>query len=274
MEYILITNNDENAKFAESCGVQRIMVDLEILGKEKRQGHLNTVISGHQMDDVRKIRNSIIKSKLLVRINPLNPNSKLEIDKVIDLGADIIMLPMFKTSNEVETFIKYVNGRSKINLLLETAQAFCRADEIFDLDGIDEVHLGLNDLHLSMGLTFMFELLSGGLVEYISTKAMRKNIKFGFGGISRLGNGQLDSSLILSEHVRLNSSMVILSRSFHNNFGNTLINRFKEFELSDEILKINNYLNYLRLCTQEELEINRKILVSEVLKLAHNYKSA
>ena len=52
-----------------------------------------------------------------------------------------------------------VNKRVKTCLLLETSQALCRLDDILTLEGIDEIHIGLNDLHLSMGLDFMFELL-------------------------------------------------------------------------------------------------------------------
>ena len=40
-------------------------------------------------------------------------------------------------------------------------------DEVLSNGGFDEIHIGLNDLHLSYGLTFMFELLSNGLVEML-----------------------------------------------------------------------------------------------------------
>ena len=45
-----------------------------------------------------------------------------------------------------------------------------RIDEILALDGIDEVHIGLNDLSLGYGMKFMFELLTDGTVERLCLK--------------------------------------------------------------------------------------------------------
>ena len=113
MDLIFITNDTGLAGYVQNAGVDRVMVDLEILGKQDRQGHLNSVISDHSLEDVGRIRSVLNFSKLLVRVNPINDQSKLEIDSVIECGADIIMLPMFKSTVEVETFIQLVNGRVK-----------------------------------------------------------------------------------------------------------------------------------------------------------------
>ncbi|WP_305461450.1 aldolase/citrate lyase family protein [Photobacterium leiognathi] len=69
-------------------------------------------------------------------------------------GADIIMLPMFKTAGEAQSFIDYIDGRARTCLLIETSEALARIDDILEVPGIDEVHIGLNDLHLSLGLSF------------------------------------------------------------------------------------------------------------------------
>jgi hypothetical protein len=259
------------AKYAEQSGIERIMVDLEILGKEERQGHLNTVFSKHTFDDVKNIRKVINKSKLLIRINPINENSKEEIDKAINLGADIIMLPMFKSKEEVEEFIKLVDGRVTTNLLLETSQALVRIDDMLEVDGIDEIHIGLNDLHLSMGLTFMFELLSGGIIEYLSKKIVSKNIKFGFGGVARIGQGTLDATLILSEHYRLNSSMVILSRDFKG-YVESYEEIIEKINLKNEVEKINNYISELDDISDEELMKNRFELKMKINIILRNMK--
>lgn len=66
---------------------------------------------------------SFSKSKLLVRINPLYDGSKKEIDKVVDGGADIIMLPWFHTQDEAKKFVDLVDGRAKTILLVETTNA-------------------------------------------------------------------------------------------------------------------------------------------------------
>jgi hypothetical protein len=263
MQTILITKDPKVAKYADESGVDRVMVDLEILGKNERQGHLNTVISKHTIDDVISVKKEIKNSKLLVRINPINENSQEEIDNVINAGAEIVMLPMFKDSNEVKEFISYVNKRSIVCLLLETPEALVRIDDILKIPGIDEIHIGLNDLHLSMGLNFMFELLSGGIVEYLGKKIKKSDVKFGFGGVARLGTGVLNAELILSEHYRLGSEIVILSRDFKGGVEdyNELI---KKVDLKKEISKIHDYFNSLKNVDDDYLLNNAKILKSKV----------
>jgi len=269
MEYILITNNSEIAQYAQDCGVHRIMVDLEIKGKKERQGHLNTVISNHSLKDIENIRKVISISKLLVRVNPIDNESKDEIQDVINLGADIVMLPMFTEPNEVKLFISYINGKAKNCLLLETPQALVRVDDFIKIPNVNEIHIGLNDLHLGLKLSFMFELLSGGIVEYLSKKICSAGINFGFGGIAKLGKGLVDSSLILSEHYRLNSKIVILSRDFQGDAKN-----YKEFReqinLKLEIEKINNYLKELETMSQEMLISNKLLLKSKINDIVYN----
>lgn len=269
MEFIYITNNPELAQYAQDSDVDRIMIDLEYLGKRERQGHLDTVISSHSLQDVSKVKNVLHKSKLQVRVNPIHSGSEREINEAISRGADIIMLPMFKTRQEVDKFISIINGRATVSLLLETSQALVRVDDILEIGGIDEVYIGLNDLHLSMGLDFLFELLSGGIVEYVTTKIKKKGIRFGFGGISRLGKGILDSRLVLSEHVRLGSQVVILSRDFHGR-AKSLDELKMLMNLEEEIKEIRSYISYLSELPEEELLRNtEKIshIVSEYVEM-------
>lgn len=220
LKLMYITNRPEIAQIAESAGVDRIFVDMEYIGKADRQGGMNTVQSHHTVEDVANIRKSIISAKLLVRCNPIHNatkeycSSEEEIDAVITNGADIIMLPFFKTAEEVEKFIKIVNGKARTMLLFETPNAVERIDEILSVGGIDEVFIGLNDLSLGYGKKFMFELLTDGTVDSLCYKFKQKNLPYGFGGIASLGHGALPSELIIKEHYRLNSTEVILSRSF------------------------------------------------------------
>jgi hypothetical protein len=261
MELIFITNDPDLAISVQSAGVDRIMVDLEILGKQDRQGHLNTVISNHSLEDVKRIDSVLDISQLLVRVNPINEQSKLEIDSVIEQGADIIMLPMFKSALEVETFIELVDSRVKICLLLETQEAVSEIDNILLVKGIDEIHIGLNDLHLSMGLGFMFELLANGVLEKLSKKIIKEKIKFGFGGVARIGGGNLDASLILSEHIRLDSSMVILSRDFKEN----------GVDINTEVRKIREYLSVTK--SIECLANNQRLACEKINNIAsHIYQ--
>ena len=217
LDYMFITNNPKVAVVAQDCGVKRVWIDLETLGKEERQKGMNTVKSRHSLSDISLLRGVIDKSDLLVRINPINPGSKEEINEAVERGADMLMLPMFKSVEEVETFLDLVKGRVKTTLLFETKESYELQDKILDLGGFDEAHIGLNDMHLSYGLTFMFELLSNGLVETMCKKFKEYNVPYGFGGIAKIGEGLLPAECIIAEHFRLGSTRAILSRSFCDN---------------------------------------------------------
>ena len=222
LNLMYITNRPEIARIAEDAGVNWIFVDMEFIGKDVRQKGLDTVQNHHTVEDVAKIKKAVTKSKVLVRVNPIHEaidgyfSSEDEINATIEAGVDIVMLPFFKTVEEVRKFLAYVNGRAKTCLLVETPEAALLIDEILELSGIDMVHLGLNDLHLALGMKFMFELLADGTVDRLATKIKAKGIPFGFGGLATLTGGVMPGSMVLKEHYRLGSSMVIVSRSFCN----------------------------------------------------------
>ncbi len=222
LKLMYITNDSDVAKIAENTGVDRIFVDLEYIGKDIRQGGMDTVQSRHTTDDVKKLSQILTKAELLVRVNPIHEAardygaSKEEIEAVVENGADIIMLPYFKTAREVETFISLVGGRAKTMLLVETPEAAENIDEILKIDGIDEIYIGLNDLSLGLGMKFMFQLLADGTVDKLIEKFKAKGIPYGFGGLASLEGGLLPGKMVLKEHYRLGSTRVILSRSFCN----------------------------------------------------------
>lgn len=222
LNLMYITNRPEIALIAEEAGVDWIFVDMEFIGKDVRQSGLDTVKNHHTVDDVRNVKAAVSKAKVLVRVNPIHeamtdyPSSEDEINGTIAAGADIVMLPFFKTIVEVERFIRIVDGRAKTCLLVETPEAALLLDDILNVAGIDMIHLGLNDLHLALGMKFMFELLSDGTVDRLAAKIKARGIPFGFGGVATLTGGAMPGSMVIKEHYRLGSSMVIVSRSFCN----------------------------------------------------------
>lgn len=216
IKFFYITNKPNVALIAEEAGVGRIFVDLEQIGKQERQGGMNTVQSKHSLDDVTVMHNILTKAQLLVRSNPIHEDSEAEIDAIVKNGADIIMLPFFRTVEEVRKFLQYVGGRTKTMLLVETKEAVEVIDNILALDGIDEMYIGLNDLHLSYGMTFMFQLLADGTVDRLVEKFKKKGVPYGFGGIARLGGGLLPAEYVVAEHYRLGSTRAILARAFCN----------------------------------------------------------
>ncbi len=263
MELMYITNRPDIASLAQSAGVDRIFVDMEYIGKDLRQGGLDTVQSHHTVEDIKALRPILTKSKLLVRCNPIHGATKdylssaREIDEIVKAGADIIMLPYFKTVREVKLFIDLVAGRAKTCLLLETSEAQAIIDDILELSGIDEVFIGLNDLHLSKGMTFMFQLLADGTVEQLTKKFKRKGVKYGFGGVARVGTGTLPADCILGEHYRLGSQSVILSRAFCDVAKEPDIDSVKE-KLTTGVRDIREYEKVLENWTDEQFEENRK----------------
>ena len=235
LKLMYITNRPEIALIAEKNGVDRIFVDMEYIGKAERQGNLDTVQNHHTIRDISVLRSVLTQSELLVRVNPIHEktseytSSEEEIEAAIQAGADIVMLPYFKTVAEVKRFLRIVDGRVKTMLLLETPEAVDALNEILAIPGIDEIHIGINDLSIGYGKRFMFELLTDGTVERLCRKIRQKGIFYGFGGIASLGRGLVPAEMIIKEHYWLGSQMAILSRSFCN------VDRYVDMDAVEEI---------------------------------------
>jgi hypothetical protein len=150
----------------------------------------------------------------MVRINPVGDGTRAEIDEILARGADRIMLPMFTHPDDVSRCLDLIAGRVPLTLLLETAAALVRLPQLLDIKAFDDLHIGLNDLHIDMGLDFMFELFGSGLIDYVASALRAADIQFGIGGVSCIGTGILPAELVLAAHMHLGSQRVILSRSF------------------------------------------------------------
>ncbi len=219
LELIQITNDPAFARRCDALGGFRLWVDLERHGKAERQAGRNTFISTHEPEDVSAVRAVLRHSALMVRVNPLHDGTPAEVDDVLARGADRLMLPMFQGARELREFASMVAGRAPVTALLETAGALHTLEDWIDTPGLSEVYVGLNDLHLSLGLRFMFEPLARGDVDRVAEAAHARGLRFGFGGIARLDEGLLPGRDVLAEHLRLGSGAVILSRTFHRSDG-------------------------------------------------------
>ncbi len=269
LKLMYITNKPEVAGIAEKCSVDRIWVDLEKNGKERRQHGLNTVKSDHVITDVSVIRNTIEKAELLVRVNPIYENSRDEIDEVILRGADVVMLPYFETVDEACRFVDFVGGRAKTLLLVETIGAQQALDEIMDQSGADEIHIGLNDLHLQYEMSFMFELLANGTVDDMCSVIRKHGIPYGFGGIAKLDEGLLPARHVIAEHYRLGSTMAILSRSFYDTW---IDDDYEEIERSFRfgLQEIREYEQRMERETPEFFKKNHERVIREVNDIVKN----
>lgn len=222
LELIQITSDPAFAQRCDALGGIRLFVDLERTGKAERQAGRNTFISTHALEDVGRVKHVLRASRLMVRVNPLHADTASEVRDVLAQGADCVMLPMFAQPAQLAEFTRIVDGRAPVVALLETAGALASVEDWARTPGLQEIYVGLNDLHLSLGHRFMFQALADGAVERVSRVARARGLRFGFGGIARLDEGLLPGRDVLAEHLRLGSGAVILSRTFHRADSNVV----------------------------------------------------
>jgi hypothetical protein len=256
----LFTNDAELARRADAAGVDRIGTDLERIGKDARQGGLNTWISDHTLDDLAAIARVIDRRRLFCRINPIHPGSAEEIDTVLALGVATLMLPMFTTTKEVETFLRLVDGRAHPVLLLETAAAATIVDDICRVPGVVEIHAGLNDLRLSLGWPSHFHVLVSDLLVGLSERIRAAGIAFRVGGLGRAGDASLpiSSDLVYPQYPRLGASGGLISRVFFNT---------EPLELAGEIARLRRELDRYADEPAAALAAHRQALTDKIDRL-------
>jgi hypothetical protein len=222
LDLLKITVDPVFVRRCDALEGMRLFVDLERLGKAERQAGRNTHISTHEIGDIGYVKAMLKRARLMVRVNPLHEGTAEEVDAVLAQGltqgdgpdADLLMLPMFADAHSLRRFVEIVDGRCPVVALLETSGALDSLDQWIGTAGLHEVFVGLNDLHISLGMRFMFEPLAAGIVDRIAIATAQHGLRFGFGGIARLSEGMLPGRDVLAEHLRLRSQAVILSRSF------------------------------------------------------------
>jgi len=252
MEFLVVENIKERAIKFEEFGIDIIFIDLEQLGKQERQGHIDSVKSKHEVSDIREIKLSLTKADILVRIDPINSNTKNQIEEVINAGADIVMLPYFKTYAEVEFFFKCIDGRVRTKLLFEHIDSLILIGAIHRNFNIDEIYFGLNDLSLSLGYNFMFRVLTDRILDDSIKYCKNNKISYGIGGIGSYSSGKIPGKIILKEFKRLGATSTIVSRM--------LVNVYNQ-DKTDFV----NEINLLR------SEWNKLDIVKDKLKLEENF---
>jgi hypothetical protein len=212
----LITNDPRLAAEADEAGVNRIGVDLEHLGKVARQAGHDTRISRHGWDDLAAVAHAVRRADLFARINPVHYGTEAEVDAAVRLGAAVLMLPNFESAAEVATFVAAVGGRARVVILVERVPAAARIREILSVDGLDEVMIGLNDLHMECRLANSFEALTSPLVDMMAAEVHATGRPLAIGGVGRIDDLTLPvpADLVLAQYPRLDATGAWLSRSF------------------------------------------------------------
>jgi 2-keto-3-deoxy-L-rhamnonate aldolase RhmA len=212
----LWTDDPGLAARADEAGVDRVGVDLERLGKCERQRGLGTWISPHREEDLAAVRGALRSARLFARTNPPHPGLELEVTRLLALGVEVLMLPMFTSAEEVAQFVGHVQGRATVVLLLENVAAIDDLDAILSVPGVDEVHVGLNDLGLSLRLRNRYASLTSELMDRISRTVRDAGVSLGLGGIGRVHDAGLPvpSDLLYAQYARLGARSALISRVF------------------------------------------------------------
>ena len=208
------------ASEADLAEIDRIGVDLETLGKAERQSGRPTWISPHTLDDLRALRRTVSRARLFVRCNAMGPHSADEVEAVLRAGAEIVMLPNFVALDEVARFAGLIGGRARLVPLVERIAA-CEAIAGFPGLGIEEIHVGLNDLSIDLGAANRLTVLAHPLLDDLAGEARRAGIRFCVGGVAAPDDTGLPvpADLVYAQHARLGSTGALIARSFFRGAG-------------------------------------------------------
>ena len=273
MKYFFITDDPQVASFVDLHGVEYVFVDLESLGKQERQGGFDTIISQHSRDSIPPVRAALSESKLMVRINPLHSGTPNEVDFCIGAGAELIMLPMFRSATELIQVTRFVGGRVPMIPLVETAGAVRDLEKIVAIEGIEQLHIGLNDLRLDMGLAFLFESVANGLIDRIADTCHQASMPFGVGGVARAAGGLIPGKMVLGEYLRVGAVATILSRDFHHR-AKDLEDLQAKVDFPSEIQQLRDAEADLVQRSQQEIESDRAEFTRRVQQVVASKKDA
>jgi len=210
----LWTSSPEVAAAADAAGVERIGIDLDEHGKDHRQAGQQTRISRHRVEQLRDL--PLRHARRFVRINPLHAATASEIERVLELGAEVVMLPMVRSAANADEFLRLLRGRAQPVLLVEHDEGVRAIDGILRVEGVVEIHVGLNDLALSMGLRNRWMTLCGDRLRDTGQRVRAAGVRFGLGGIARFDDARLpvNPDLLYAQLVRCAANATLLARSF------------------------------------------------------------
>ena len=259
----LITSDPALAAEAEAAGVDRIGVDLERLDKAARQAQQDTRLSEHRLDDLPVVARALERADLFVRLNPLNPDTPLEMETALRCGAKVLMLPFFRTANEVERFVRLADGRAPVVILLETVPATLRVREVLAVPGIGEVMLGLNDLRLQFGVRSHFEVLASPVVDMLASEVRRAGLPLAVGGVARADDTCLPIApdLVYAQFPRLGATGAWLARSFFRGAA-------PGWEFGRAVRAVRQRLSHWATASPAELERTREELAQRARRMA------
>lgn len=211
IELFLFENDAPKARQAKGYGISHFLVDWEIADKMERQKGYDTDIRPGTFEDLKAL-SSIQGTVTWCRINRYGSQTAEDVEKAIMAGADGIFLPMVMSPAEVESFLRYVDGRCATGILVETLAAYASARDLAKLP-FERVYFGLNDFAINRGGGSIFRAILDGSVD--RTREIFAEKVFGFGGVTATDAGfPLPARHLLEEMARLDCHYSFLRRSF------------------------------------------------------------
>ena len=210
MQLFLFTVDPAWGRDVVAAGAAGIVVDWERRGKHRRQAGEGTQINGDTLEDLVRMRTAT-DGRLICRVNAAGPWTAREVDDAVAAGADEVLLPMVRTSDEVDRTLDLVGGRCGLGILVETQDAVDRVAELARRP-LSRVYVGLNDLRIDRRSDQLFRPLVDGTVDAVRAAVP---VPFGVGGLTLPGGGfPVPGDLLAAELVRLRTDFTFLRRSF------------------------------------------------------------
>ena len=210
MDLFLFTVDPSWGPDVVAAGAAGIVVDWERRGKARRQRGEGTQINEDTPEDLARMR-AATDGRLLCRINGFGPWTAGEVDDAVRRGADEILLPMVRTTDEVDRTLELVGGRCGLGILVETQDGVDRTSGLARRP-LSRIYVGLNDLRIDRRAEQLFLPLVDGTVDAVRAQVASP---FGVGGLTLPGRGfPVSSDLLAAELVRTGADFTFLRRSF------------------------------------------------------------
>lgn len=209
--FFLFTTDPELAREAQQAGVDSVIVDWERMGKAERQDGFETEINSDTPEDAAALAETL-DIPVTVRVNQLHPGTPAEVEQALACGAEILMLPMARTPEEVQRFVDLVGKRAKTLVQIETQSLAGQCEKISGV-GWDYAHIGLNDLMVTGDYDWLWKPLADGTIERICRRLSGRQV--GFASATVVGGGAPISFIkLMQEMARLQATVTILRRTF------------------------------------------------------------
>jgi hypothetical protein len=210
VDLFLFTVDQQWGRDVVAAGGAGIVVDWERRGKARRQAGEDTQISTDTPADLSRMR-AAVDGRVICRINGYGEWTAGEVEDALARGADELLLPMVRTTEEVDRTLDLVAGRCGLGILIETQDAVDRAAALARRP-LSRIYVGLNDLRIDRRSDSLFSPLVDRTVEEVRAVVPQP---FGVGGLTLPDGGfPVPAVLLAAELLRIGADFTFLRRSF------------------------------------------------------------